>query len=487
MHRHSRRSFLEKLGLGAGSLLLSNVAQTLVDEAWGAVPTRKRVVFYLNTNGLNPWYNFTPKEFRKENPKDPWGPDIDEPVLGAPTTYTWPRMLKNLEPYRNRMLLCDGLANRLPNSQHSNGYGALSCVSASNGDNENGGPPGGITIDQYLANKIGAGTAKKSVLMGINKYTAEQASSVFAAGKDQPLPHLCGENVLFNSLFGSMTGPTTVVGADPNIKNHILIDSMRDDVKRLQSALAGPEKRKLEQYLSAIESFESGIKGRMMLSCNSPPKPRVANELAGNERDPMNIIEDRLESMIDMVAVALACGMTNVVGVASACGNEHSNWLQYRRTWKVDAQEYMKDVPSPVWPSFAMDGAVNDQGHAGGDEQGPAMDLIHNFHAGCIKRLVEPLMAIKEGDKSVFDNMVVMYMSDNGDAHHASHARWPFYLVGDAGGALKCDGRYVRFPISSRGMGDLFSSLATALGVPTNDFGTGGAEPVKGVISELMA
>src|SRR5688500_2245171 len=100
----SRRSFLEKLGLGLGATLLSPIAQTLVNEARGQDVDRKIFGVWLVANGRQFDWNVPPREVT-----GPHG--FTTPVLDGPTSYTWPAMLGALAPYRNLMLLIDGLFN----------------------------------------------------------------------------------------------------------------------------------------------------------------------------------------------------------------------------------------------------------------------------------------------------------------------------------------------------------------------------------------
>jgi hypothetical protein len=100
------------------------------------------------------------------------------------------------------------------------------------------------------------------------------------------------------------------------------------------------------------------------------------------------------------------------------------------------------------------------------------------------------LSAIRKGDRSIFDNMAILYLSDSGDEHHSDYRRFPVVVLGDAGGRLRSDGRYLRFPdkgsAGARSLPDLYCSLATALGAPTDRFGAGGAERVQGPLAEIM-
>ena len=57
-------------------------------------------------------------------------------------------------------------------------------------------------------------------------------------------------------------------------------------------------------------------------------------------------------------------------------------------------------------------------------------------------------------------------------------------------GALRADGRFLRYSREGRNprraLADLFSTVATAVGAPTDDFGAGGVEEVEGPLAELL-
>jgi hypothetical protein len=446
----TRRRFVERLGLGAGAPLLAPIAQTLFAEAqgWAQTQQRKRAVFFLIGDSLHYKYNFAPPEFAA---------DLAAPVMNAPTGYTWPESFKSLEPLRGRTMLVDGLANQVKKSQHSAGYAALSCVTALNdASNEYGGPPGGITIDQYVANAIGATTKVKSALLGLNKYNATTKS--FASGAGRPEPMFIDPRLMWTRLFGELgaAGGANPMDAAVNkgaVRNRLLLDSMRADIARMQKQLAGAEKKKLDHYLAAIAEFENRLKVLAPSSCKQPAAP-------GPEITDKSDKDVKLDLMFDMATLALACGMTNVVGVAAGTGMSH---------------QFM------IWPS------VGHEGEAGGQRA----IATHNAMLARVARLVKTLEGVREGDRTVFDNSVIVYTSDNGEDHHSSKIRWPLVVVGNAGGKLRSDGRFVRYPAKGkpgwRSLADFYCTIAHAVGAPTDKFGDGGVEAVKGPLAEIMA
>lgn len=473
----SRRSFLEKVGLGVGTVVLSPIAEALVSEARGQPRDRKIAYFMLVGNGIHPDWCFTPKEFLPPG-VGPEGTqyDVKSTLLDAPTTYTLPDMFKAMEAYRSRMLLIDGLANKCVEPSHSTNYGALSCFAgATNGRDAEGAPPGGITIDQYIANKIGVTTPRKSLLVGISTAktpTAAGQYGIFAAGKNMPVPQYQSASALFSELFGKGIAPPMPNGMPgPDLsgtRQRLLFDGLRGDIARLQGSLGAAENRKLDTYLAAIEDYEKNQKAIVAVAatCGSAGAP-PATTLG---------VEDSLLSLTAMAGLALQCGITNVVGVSCGCGPSHDAFPQLNKLLPGSG------IAKVEW------GGV---GHEDQATRPPALNLVYNWLGGMMARTIDGLAKVKVGDQTLWDNSVFMFTSENGEEHHATYNRWPVALWGTAGGKIKADGRFLRFPrrgsAGYRSMADLYCSIATAVGVPTNDFGKGGFEPVKGPIENIMA
>jgi hypothetical protein len=96
----------------------------------------------------------------------------------------------------------------------------------------------------------------------------------------------------------------------------------------------------------------------------------------------------------------------------------------------------------------------------------------------------------------VLDNTVILWTSevDGGDAHTVQSI--PVILIGNLGGALK-PGQFVSYgppggidtptlntlSANGRNMGDLFSTLSTAMGVPITSFGP---RMGQGLLKEIL-
>jgi hypothetical protein len=129
-----------------------------------------------------------------------------------------------------------------------------------------------------------------------------------------------------------------------------------------------------------------------------------------------------------------------------------------------------------------------------------AHDKIVVWHSKQVARLAQRLAATPEGNGTMLDQSVVVFVSDNAEQHHSRGWRCPAVLLGSGGGKLKAEGRYIRYPArastnnrtptggpaTARAVGDLMSTLGYALGAPVDDWGKAGLETVKGPLAEIM-
>jgi hypothetical protein len=166
--------------------------------------------------------------------------------------------------------------------------------------------------------------------------------------------------------------------------------------------------------------------------------------------------------------------------VALGCGFSHNTMPEMRKLLAGTPYETAK-----------YESGFSGLGHERRELQAPVMDLVWNFAGRLIAQTIQSLATIKVGDRSLWDGSVFVLLSENGEEHHAKHIRWPVALIGNAGGKLRADGRFVRFPrkktAGARSLADLWCTIATACGVPTNEFGKGGNEPVQGPLDTLLA
>jgi hypothetical protein len=467
----SRRSFVEKLGLGAGAALLAPIGQSLLREAHGQSAERKAASFWMVANGMHWRYVFPPPEFR-ENGEDA---GVRMPVLNGPTTFTMPASFQPLSPYRDRMLLMDGLSNQSQVPSVDGGHGmmfmALTCQPPGDGAGDE--MPGGASIDQYLAEVISADRPRKSILIGASSKPEAQRSALFSGGRNRPEPAIQDPLTLYQSLFGAAMATAATAR-----KERVVFDSIRDDVQRMENAFGVEERAKLTSYLAAMEDFEKRQQALGGLSCSpgaAPPANHASNDAV-----------TRVESLHAIATLGLVCGVSNVMGVDIGSGFSHDTMPELTRL--LDGTNFLSRAEA----------GFSGIGHDPEDIQGPVLTLTHQWLSGLIAKTIEDMKKVTFGSgKNLYDNSLTMFSSDNGPEHHSDHRRWPLVIVGDAGGGIRTGGRFIRYPQKGeqgwRSLADLYSSIAVGFGLPErpageiqpNAFGQGGLEEIRGPLELL--
>ncbi|MFT4549468.1 MAG: hypothetical protein ACI9MB_003442, partial [Verrucomicrobiales bacterium] len=100
--------------------------------------------------------------------------------------------------------------------------------------------------------------------------------------------------------------------------------------------------------------------------------------------------------------------------------------------------------------------------------------LIMDYHMQNIAKMATKLQAVPEGDGSMLDNTVIVYLSDHGEKHHSNCFEWPMVALGNIGGAFRA-GHYIHVPgwgePGHRTIASLYLSLLHGAGLPQDGFG----------------
>ncbi|MFM7114333.1 MAG: DUF1552 domain-containing protein, partial [Planctomycetota bacterium] len=159
----------------------------------------------------------------------------------------------------------------------------------------------------------------------------------------------------------------------------------------------------------------------------------------------------RMKAHLELAATALITGLTNTVTLCSGVGY-------------------------PTWKGLGLTIDTHEIGHGATDPARVAMRVkIRQFNASLIAKLVETLEAVPEGQGTMMDNTLIVYLSDSAETHHCVCMEWPMVLVGNLGGRLKTGGRFLNLPkYGAKGhatVAQFYSSLLHAAGAPVNQFG----------------
>ena len=142
----TRRALMKGLGLGAGAALLTPILRQLVAHAAGdaRAVVRKRIVFVVQGNGMNP-NHLLPSGVQRPKNGRPTNDKLEEVSLKDRELHP---ALEPLAPFKDRLALVQGLSGRIALSDHSANHGALGCYPANKG-------PMAQTIDMALGDRHG--------------------------------------------------------------------------------------------------------------------------------------------------------------------------------------------------------------------------------------------------------------------------------------------------------------------------------------------
>lgn len=434
---HTRRNFLKSAAFGSGGLLMSPVLRQVEAQAAG-VKLPPRFVFVVEGNGLPP-NQITPLDINRKN-KSP------QKINVSLADMKLPEALQPIKPYQQRLTVVNGLSGKISGGGHSNDFGALGANNCGGGVG-NSGSPQAETIDVALGKHLGG--IFPHVGIGISdKITHNIIYNCSAWGKGQPLPTICQPMSAYGHLFGSVAGGSSK--DEFNAKTNLL-DFLLDDVKRARKDVAATEQYKLESHLNGYEEMRNRqsrlgeIEGTLKKNA-----PEVTDKFKSE------VESDRLDAQFDIAAASLIGGLTNSITIASGVGNPFFSIRFHGLGISLDKHSI---------------------GHGSGFEglsAAECMVKIRKFHFQLIHDFMKKLDAVPEGDGTMLDNTVVVYLSDAAESHHSRCWEWPFVLLPGKNTGI-VGGKYIEFPYygnpGHREHGNLYTSLLHAAGDKRDYFG----------------
>jgi len=433
-----RRTFFRGAALGAGGVFFAPFLRQL-EAAHGAEARPARVLFFVQGNGMYP-DQIQPAGI--ERPQEP--ATLEDRSLAG---HKFAPSVAPLEPFAKRLSFIHGLSGRVALGNHGCGMGALGCFPS---------PKDAFaeTIDAAMARAL-PGIFFHSGLGVESEPDTSIIYNVSARSKGIPLPTQCDPLKAHKTLF-SIAG--AVAERNRFNANTQLLDFLADDVRRIQQRLDGSEKQKLDHYLNAFESMHKRQGLLLKLQERITKSAPEITERFG----PDSYAFERMEAQFEIAAGAFIAGLTNVITVSSGAGRNKVGVT-------FDGSELdLADGPVPA----------HEVGHQK-TIQSTAADELHirtrRRHCEKLAAFVRKLESIPEGEGTMMDNTLIIYLSDAADRHHARAYEWPIIVIGDLGGRLKTAGRYLRYPWyghkGHRTVANFYTSLLHAVGDNRERFG----------------
>jgi hypothetical protein len=309
----------------------------------------------------------------------------------------------------------------------------------------------GMTIDQIIAQKIGADSLLPSLQMAVEDpgsnssncgegYSCVYTNTISWATPTSPLPMELNPQVVFERMFGD--GATAEQRAARRKRDQSILDSLSQSLSSLRGTLGASDRERLDDYEENVRAIERRLQIAMKASVVAPENIEV----------PVGVpqtFDEHIKLQFDLLALAFEADIT-----------------------RVGSLLFARDLTGRRYPaSEAPNASFHGVSHHGED---PAriLDLakINKYHAAMVAHLAENLKKKMEGDRSILDNSLILFGSNMGNSNQHVHHDVPHILVGKAAGKLET-GRHLAYPSKTVPTGNLMLTILDKFGIHQDKLG----------------
>lgn len=303
-----------------------------------------------------------------------------------------------------------------------------------------------ISLDQYIAEKIGDQTRYPSLIMGTNNVSQSYTrSGVMIPAETRP-------SQMFAKLFTSGK-PWEVQEQMRKLREgRSIMDTVSAEAKRMSSRVGQADRDKLDEYFTSVRDMERKLaKSEDWIQ---KPKP-VVDAKAPSDIDENADIIGRMQLLFELVPLALQTDSTRLITIL----------VQGRG-----------DVP----PVAGVNIDHHNLSHHGQDpEKIRQLELVEKAEMAACNKLLTALKQKTEGDTPLLDNTMVLFGSNLGNANSHDWRNLPLLL---AGGGFK-HGQHLMFDEKNNvPMSNLFVQMMQRMGVEADSFGTSTSSSLPGLV-----
>ncbi len=422
----SRRAFLR--GLLASSIGLPWLESLQSSEGLAQTENAQRFIVMFSANGTI---------------YDRWVPS------GGETDFELSPILAPLEDHRSDLIVVEGLTQQGGGGDgHQNGIGGMltgAQLLPGRFAGQSSAPAGwseGPSVDQRIADEISRGMPFRSLELGVQTGSADNWGRISYRGRNQPLTPREDPAGLFDDVFGyALLAPDE----REKIRAHqaSVLDYVNNEFSALAAEVSASDRQQLEAHLTQLREVERRLdqQATAVSECTLPERPAEVENV--NDAYP-----ETGELMLDLMAVALGCGRTNVASLQWS-----RSVSQVRFTWLDIDQTHHELSHLPDSDADAQD----------------KLTRINAWYAERYAGLIQRLKAYQLEDGTLFDQCLMLWSNELGKGNEHSREKAPYVLAGSAGGALKT-GRFLHYPEGTP-HNNLLVSLLNVMGIEDQTFG----------------
>ncbi|MDF1713020.1 MAG: DUF1552 domain-containing protein [Akkermansiaceae bacterium] len=342
-------------------------------------------------------------------------------------------LLKPLESLRDHMTIYRGLDHGIKGG-HFAVHSFLSGVLHSEArDREDG----NVTLDQYLAEKVGDQTRFPSLTVG-SEGGIHGGCQLSWTRSGVRVPPITNPADLFDRLFANDSPQRRQERKGENKLHRSILDAVNDEAKGLSRKVNREDREKLDEYFTSIRDVEKRLDLRHRWADHE--KPDAPFEKPANK----NTVDD-LPMLYELIALALQTDSTRIATL---------------------------EIGGSFLPqNLGIDKSYHSLSHHGNKEDVIAhLIKLETYQIEQYGKFLGRLAAIQDGERTLLDSTSVLFGSGIGSGNSHTNSDLPVIL---AGGGYK-HGDFKK--VESRGLNkvrlcNLYVDLAQRMGIETDSFG----------------
>ena len=417
----SRRRFLRGAGIALSLPLLDAmrpafaraVAPSSAAEA-GATP--RRMFAICNNLGLLP-DQFFPADSGRDYSLSPY--------------------LETLAPHRDEFTVFSGVSH----PDVDGGHPADNCFLTAAPHPGRGGFRNTISLDQYIAERLGHLTRFPSLNLGVNVQQGMRSLSWTSSGVLIPCEESAAD--VYRRMF--------LQGSPDEMEHQIrklelgesILDAVAGQAKSLQRQVGVRDRERLDQYFTSVRELEQRM--QMSKEWERKPKPKTTAPMPLDPANPRAYME-KVELMYDMARLAFETDSTRSIALL------------------------LDSVNSPAIDLDGVkitDGYHNLSHHGRSDSKITQLKAIDQWHMKLLDKLFTQLKSVREDGETLLDRSMILYGTNLGNANTHVTTNLPTIF---AGGGFK-HGQHLAFSTEHNyPLPNLFVSMLQRLGLETDKF-----------------
>ena len=296
--------------------------------------------------------------------------------------------------------------------------------------------PGGLSVDQFIANRVGKTTKFLSLDFAVKRMSGSLWSRMSYSDVGVPVTPMDDPSVAFDRIFAGVGMDSSVLARQAARRKSVL-DAVSGRYGTLVTKLSGGDKDKVNAHLTALHDIESRLSVMDTMTgggaCVKPTRPALtaSAEVMYNSSgmEILNSANDvdvpmRNQLIRDLVVSALSCDLSRVATMMLAPSR------------------------SDIFFNFInINNSHHELSHDPDSNTASQMKLvqINQWYATQVAALITALKSVKEGAGTMFDNTIIYWCNELGIGNNHSHTQLPTLIAGTGQGFFKT-GQAVTMP-----------------------------------------